>query len=183
MRAIRGQLKHYNSTHLVPRVRPTCGADQNGDNLGVWKQGVGSQRNQLPVKVRGTLFEQVSRRLTRIVDGRGEKVHVPIQSLVVVVAVEELHLLERLRTGKVGLDGGVHRKKRIQCRRARLLWANHEELWQLVTRLVDRPDCEMALVEAGVLEELQNWTEFEKRAELVSQKQENVIIKLEIRPA
>lgn len=42
----------------------------------------------------------------------------PVNALVVVVPVEELHLLEGPGAGQVADDGGVHQEKQVQGRRS-----------------------------------------------------------------
>lgn len=39
----------------------------------------------------------------------------PVNSFVVVIGVEELHLLISLWTGEVTGDGGMHEEEEIQC--------------------------------------------------------------------
>ena len=65
-------------------------------------------RCQFRVKVVSGLLEQD--RLCGVgCDSRlGEERHVPVQALVVVLAIEELDFLECGRGGDVGLDGRVH---------------------------------------------------------------------------
>ena len=67
---------------------------------------------------------------SKIAEKREKGLHyVPVQAFVIIFAVEELYLLERVRTRQITTDGRMQRQKRVQCRGARFLRPNDEKPW------------------------------------------------------
>ena len=71
---------------------------------------------------------------------RGEVFHVPIDSVDVVLAAEELKLLESFGVGKIAFDFWVHLKERVKCCGPSFLRANHQKVGKTVTGFGLRPD-------------------------------------------
>lgn len=79
------------------------------------------------------------------------QVNSPRQASVVVAPIEELYLLKGLRVRQVGGDVWVEGKESVECSCACLLWTNHQEARQLLTRLVVWPDFDVPRIMARIL--------------------------------
>lgn len=84
----------------------------------------------------------------------------PVNALIVVLSIEELDLLKGVGRGVVGDNGWVHGQEGVEGRGASLLRANHQELWELFTRLLLGPDLHVSLVCAWVLGEREEGDEW-----------------------
>lgn len=118
---------------LVPRVRAPRRREQYGDQFRFRQKRVCPPGYQFPVEVRGRFFEQVTRAL---VLRRREEAHVPVESLVIILAVEELNLLERVRARQIAAYRGMNGQKGVESGGAGFLRADYEEPGQLIAGLV-----------------------------------------------
>lgn len=143
---------------LIPGVGPLRRRYQDRDDLGMRQQGMSPLGHRLPIEVRGTLLEHKPRgtqlrghRGTGVGQRlRGEEVHVPVQAPVVVVPIEELHLLEGITTVNVARHAAVHREECVQGGGAGLLRTDHQELGQRVAVFGLRPDLLVPHIVAGI---------------------------------
>jgi hypothetical protein len=69
------------------------------------------------------------------------------------VGVEELDLLERVRTRQVAGYGWMQREESVESRRAGLLRSDHQKFRKGVARFVPGPDLLVSAVVAGILQQ------------------------------
>lgn len=133
---------------LVPGVGPVSRVDKHSDYLGSWQKGSPPPWYDLRVKVGGTFFKQeVSAGIGR----NREEVHVPVDPLVVIRAIEELNLLKGAGAGKTACDSWVQAQEEVNSRGACLLWSHNEELGESITGFLLGPDIFVPLVITGIL--------------------------------
>ena len=77
--------------------------------------------------------------------------NLPVKALQVVVTVEELHFLERGRTGSVADNRRMQFEERVQRRCSRLLRSDDDQLRKSTAALLLRPNVQVTTVVARVL--------------------------------
>ena len=96
---------------------------------------MGSQRHKFSIKISGGFFKEEHGRIFW-----WKKVLVPVQSLQVVLGIEELDFFKGLCTRATLDDIGVQLEEGVEGRGAGLLGPNYDQVRQPGTRLVDGPD-------------------------------------------
>lgn len=93
---------------LIPRIGTVRWVNEDGDDLGLWDEGSCSFRSFLRMKIVGTFFkEKVGGGIGR----SGEEIHVPVNSFVIIVPIEELNFFESFWAREITDDRRMHQKK------------------------------------------------------------------------